>query len=405
MSEECQSRQIARMILRVRYGIASDREKQALEAWLQGGEERRQIYERILSGQSWKEYAHLKDSIDAVTDYGQLQSDILHSIRMRNRHHVRRRYLLWGGSVAAVVLVAVWVFARFADVWQGQPQPALVQVVPEESLESSDKVVLVLADGKRIGMSSIADDSFQVGEHAVGRMEEGRLVYETARVSPDEEVLEMNQVITSTGGFYSLVLSDGTRIWLNSESKLEYPVAFGNGERKVRLDGEAFFEVARDESRPFYVVVGDVQTRVLGTSFNIKAYADESNVLTTLFTGRVEVASLKGEGQKVVLQPGRQAAWNKQTGEMETAEVDLERVGAWKEGMFYFDGENIAAVTRQIERWYDVHFVYQLAGIENYTFNGYFDRNEPLETLLEEFSYMGNLKFKIDKDTVYVTRK
>ena len=201
MSEECQSRQIARMILRVRYGIASDREKQALEAWLQGGEERRQIYERILSGQSWKEYAHLKDSIDAVTDYGQLQSDILHSIRMRNRHHVRRRYLLWGGSVAAVVLVAVWVFARFADVWQGQPQPALVQVVPEESPESSDKVVLVLADGKRIGMSSIADDSFQVGEHAVGRMEEGRLVYETARVSPDEEVLEMNQVITSTGGF------------------------------------------------------------------------------------------------------------------------------------------------------------------------------------------------------------
>ena len=148
-----------------------------------------------------------------------------------------------------------------------------------------------------------------------------------------------------------------------------------------------------------------MQTRVLGTSFNIKAYADESNVLTTLFTGRVEVASLKGEGQKVVLQPGRQAAWNKQTGEMETAEIDLERVGAWKEGMFYFDGENIAAVTRQIERWYDVHFVYQLAGIENYTFNGYFDRNEPLETLLEEFSYMGNLKFKIDKDTVYVTRK
>ena len=114
MSEENLSHLIARTILRVKYGLATDGEKRTLEQWLEGGEERRRIYDRILSGESWKEYAALREDFDRATDYGQLQSDILQSIRLRNRRRSLRRAIVWGSSVAAVLLVGVLVVARFA---------------------------------------------------------------------------------------------------------------------------------------------------------------------------------------------------------------------------------------------------------------------------------------------------
>ena len=407
MSEEKLSRLIARTILRVKYGLATDGEKRTLEQWLEGGEERRRIYDRILSGESWKEYAALREDFDRATDYGQLQSDILQSIRLRNRRRSLRRAIVWGSSVAAVLLVGVLVVARFArEAKPVVPQP-LAQTVPAQP-QMNDKVVLVLSDGEQIVMSSLAEDSLQVDGNATIRAAERALVYGSDKSRQDaggEEALEMNKVITSTGGFYSLVLSDGSRVWLNSESSLEYPVAFGSRERAVRLSGEAFFEVARDESRPFYVMVGEVETRVLGTSFNIKGYADEPEVLTTLFTGKVEVAPLKDVAQKVVLAPGEQADWNLRDGEMQTAKADLERVAAWRNGMFYFDGEDIRTLARQMERWYGAHFVYQLDEQERYTFNGYFSRNDSLQTLLKEFAYISALDFRMANDTVYVTPK
>lgn len=407
MSEEKLSHLIARTILRVKYGLATDGEKRTLEQWLEEGEERRRIYDRILSGESWKEYAALREDFDRSTDYGQLQSDILQSIRLRNRRRSLRRAIVWGSSVAAVLLVGVLVVARFAH----EAKPVVPQQLAQAGQEqlSSENVVLVLSDGEQISMSSIVGDSLQVDGNATIRGTEKALVYHSDKSSlsgsEEEAALEMNKVLIGTGGFYSLVLSDGTRVWLNAESELEYPVAFGSEKREVRLSGEAFFEVARDESRPFYVMVGEVQTRVLGTSFNIKAYDDDAHISTTLFTGKVEVSPLKDVAKKVVLAPGEQADWNLRAGEMQTAKVDLSQVGAWREGMFYFNGEDIRTVTRQMERWYGVHFDYDLEDGEHYTFNGYFNRNDSLKTLLEEFAYISALNFKIANDTVYVTPK
>ena len=372
----------------VKYGLATDGEKRTLEQWLEGGEERRRIYDRILSGESWKEYAALREDFDRATDYGQLQSDILQSIRLRNRRRSLRRAIVWGSSVAAVLLVGVLVVARFAH----EAKPVVPQQLAQAGQEqlSSENVVLVLSDGEQISISSIVGDSLQVDGNATIRGTEKALVYQSDKSglsgSEEEAAPEMNKVLIGTGGFYSLVLSDGTRVWLNAESELEYPVAFSSEKREVRLSGEAFFEVARDEARPFYVMVGEVQTRVLGTSFNIKAYDDDTDIVTTLFTGKVEVSPLKDVAKKVVLAPGEQADWNLRAGEMQTAKVDLSQVGAWREGMF-------------------LHFDYDLEDGEHYTFNGYFNRNDSLKTLLEEFAYISALDFRMANDTVYVTPK
>ena len=149
MSEEKLSHLIARTILRVKYGLATDGEKRTLEQWLEGGEERRRIYDRILSGESWKEYAALREDFDRATDYGQLQSDILQSIRLRNRRRSLRRAIVWGSSVAAVLLVGVLVVARFArEAKPVVPQP-LAQTVPAQP-QMNDKVVLVPEAGLQL---------------------------------------------------------------------------------------------------------------------------------------------------------------------------------------------------------------------------------------------------------------
>ena len=238
--------------------------------------------------------------------------------------------------------------------------------------------------------------------------QEDKLVYDSDRMQADSvmpDKLEMNKVITTTGGFYSLVLSDGTRVWLNSESELEFPVFFGKGERVVRLGGEAFFEVTPDAARPFIVRTNDIRTRVLGTSFNIKAYKNEADVITTLFTGKVDVASLADTTGKVVLSPGKQAGWNPQTGKLSVSEANLDNVIAWKEGMFVFNKENIEVVTRQIERWYGVKFIYETGAKKDYTFNGYFSKDEALKSILEAFTFTGGPEFKIEGNVVYVRNK
>ena len=348
--KEFQSHQIARIILRVRYGIATGEEKRVFEVWIKGGEGRQALCDKIVADESLKEHLNLKSGYDLQTDYGKLQSDILRSLTRRNRQKRVKRYLLWCGSAAAVfILGSMLLFEYVLDIPKKvQLKKVEVAKVLPSAATVQDKVILVLADGEKVGMTKIQQDSTRVGT-ALVMGQEDKLVYDSDRMQADSvmpDKLEMNKVITTTGGFYSLVLSDGTRVWLNSESELEFPVFFGKGERVVRLGGEAFFEVTPDAARPFIVRTNDIRTRVLGTSFNIKAYKNEADVITTLFTGKVDVASLADTTGKVVLSPGKQAGWNPQTGKLSVSEANLDNVIAWREVMFVFKDDSVVVVTR-----------------------------------------------------------
>lgn len=396
--------QIARAILRMRYGVATEEEKRQFEAWIKGGQGRQELYDKIVADESLKEHLNLKSGYDRSVDYQKLQSDILRSLHKRDRQRRAKRYALWCGSAAAVLLVASMIVFRYIE----RPREVvkerieIVKITPEPVI--NDNVILVLSDGKKVGVSGMRQDSLELNT-AVVKGHDDKLVYES-RVEQEDSVIfeepEINKIVTSTGGFYALVLSDGTRVWLNSESELEYPVLFGKGERVVKLAGEAYFEVKPDVSRPFIVETREIRTRVLGTSFNIKAYTNESEVSTTLFTGKVAVSPLVDSTRKVVLVPGRRADWNLQTHRLNVHEANLEHALAWKEGMFVFSKENIEVVTRQIERWYGVKFVYELANRDEYTVNGYFNKDETLESILKVFTLTGGPKFKIEGNVVYV---
>ena len=389
---------IAKLIARELTGTLSEEEAAALAAWRREDQAHQEAYEelcrRLARGeQAWQELEEADREAERRW----------HSFRRRT---AGRRMAWWRYAAAVVVLAggAYWA-------WQPEPRQAETEqpaALAQRTETGDDKVILTLSDNQRIGLTQISDDSLQIEGVAVARPKEKELVYASdkqAAKAKKKAKPETNKIETTTGGFFTLTLSDGTRVWLNSETTFEYPVAFGEDEREVRLNGEAYFEVARDTARPFIVTAGDVRTRVLGTSFNVKAYRKDATVSATLFTGKVEVAPLRDLMQRVVLSPGLQANWNERSGKMEIAEADLERVAAWKNGFFLFKQEDIRDIARQIERWYGVTCVLQMDGGDRYTFSGSFNRDDSLTSILEMFSFSGDLDYRMAQDSVFITDK
>lgn len=396
-----QKHPISRLLLKVRFGTASEEEKRKVEQWIKAGEGRETLYKRIAEGASLQEHLKLTSDFERFSNYEKVEAEIRASLKRRRQRRNLFRYAPWIGTAAACLCGLIILLHE---------QPAPIHSLPVAEISKSqqpvnDKVVLVLHDGQQIGMSSQSRDSIELNT-ATAVTGKNRLVYnslDSLETGNFQLQPEINKIITSTGGFYSIVLSDGSKVWLNSESQLEYPVFFIGKERRVKLSGEAYFEIAPDAEHPFIVETSGIRTKVLGTSFNIKAYEDENLINTTLFTGKVDVASLKDSTCHTILRPGKQANWDPTSRQINVQDADLKRVLAWKEGMFAFYREDIKVVTRQIERWYGVKFIYPTdKSKEQYTFSGRFSKDEKLENILRELTFIGGPQFKIEGNEVYI---
>jgi transmembrane sensor len=260
-----------------------------------------------------------------------------------------------------------------------------------------NRAILVLGDGTEINLDdSKIGELTQQGDARVSKTTEGQVVYNMLGGSDNKSVITTNTIQTPAGGEYQVVLPDGTKVWLNSSSKLQFPTAFAGKERVVTLSGEGYFEVAKDASMPFKVKVNDMEVKVLGTHFNIMAYSDESQVKTTLLEGSVNIVK---NGSEKLLKPGQQA----RTGagdKIDVVNADAEAVVAWKNGYFKFNKDGIQTVMRQLARWYDMEVVYQGA-IPKDEFSGKIRRNIQASKALEFLQQTG-LHFKIEGKKVTV---
>ncbi len=207
-------------------------------------------------------------------------------------------------------------------------------------------------------------------------------------------------LITPRGGEYSLVLADGTRVWLNADSKLIYPSVFNGNTREVQLTGEAYFDVKTDARHPFIVHTGRQDIRVLGTAFNIQAYPDEHKSVTTLVKGKVEVHTA---GQQAVLKPGQQALLDGEGTLGMNPDADVKQAVAWKEGYFRFDFTDIHEIMRQLSRWYDVEVSYE-KGVGHKEFLAFINRDNNISEVLEMLEGTGEIRFKIEGKKVTVMR-
>lgn len=238
----------------------------------------------------------------------------------------------------------------------------------------TNKAILILANGDVVTLDSAGNQIINQGQTVV-RQKNGQLEY---AVQGNSDAVVYNTLTVPRGGQFNIVLPDGSHVWLNAASSMRYPTAFNGDRREVELQGQGYFEVAPNARQPFFVKVNNLEVQVLGTRFDVMAYADEQSINTTLLEGLVNV---KNGASQQTLRPGQQAIVDPATGSMVVRQADVDQVIAWKTGFFEFDNASLGDILRQLARWYDIDVSYNQTGNER-LFGGRISRGLPLSDIL-----------------------
>jgi len=261
-------------------------------------------------------------------------------------------------------------------------------------MEAADRVTLTRADGSQVVLDAMEDGLVDVDAAAEAVKGSDGISYAGAPSSGAATVY--NTIATPRGGRFRITLSDGSRVWLNAASSLRFPVVFPLGIREVEVTGQAYFEVAPDKAHPFRVRVGDAQVEVLGTHFDIMAYPDESELLTTLVEGSVRFHSPRGD---IRLTPGQQSILRGGEAPTVRENIDVDRVMAWRDGILEFRGDDIGSVCRALSRAYDVNLAYDEAIHER--FHARFPKETALETVLKVLEMTGKVHFEKGQGSIW----
>lgn len=286
---------------------------------------------------------------------------------------------------AASIILALAIGTIF---WPGNKKDTSSVITAADIQPGKDGAILTLADETQVVLDSLGNGvvAMQNGTQVV--LKNGQLTYGLTGNAAGG--ITYNTMSTPKGRQFSLVLADGTRVWLNAASSLRYPTVFSGAERQVTVTGEAYFEVAQDAERPFYVSVnGKAAVKVLGTDFNVNAYEDEHSLNTTLLKGSISITRISPGSllpdQPAILQPGQQArmaaSGADENKEVKVVEADISKVMAWKNGLFNFEDLSLEEAMRQVARWYDVEIVYE-GVVPKTRFWGKLSRNKPLDAVI-----------------------
>jgi ferric-dicitrate binding protein FerR (iron transport regulator) len=279
-------------------------------------------------------------------------------------------------AAAAIIIIAAGAYLLSHHSRTDNPIVASIPQAPAHIKPGTQKAILTLADGSTVTLDNAANGMIaQQGATQVLKLANGQIRYQAGQKVDNQGKPAYNIMSTPNGGQYQLTLPDGTNVWLNAASSITYPCAFTGDERKVKITGEVYFEVAKDKSKPFLVTAGDQQIEVLGTHFNVNAYTDEDHIKTSLLEGAVRVNS-------VLLKPGQAFAHGK------ISPTNVEQDIAWKNGVFNFNNQSLAQVMRQLARWYDLEIVYP-QGVPQKEYGGEIGKNLTLDQVLKGLENSG----------------
>ena len=304
----------------------------------------------------------------------------------------KKQKILWIVRIRKMAAVVVLLLAIGGSWWLWKlPEQKLV--VTATAVESGQPR-LILNNGQQIALGESGGiegtDSMQ---GVIINRQDKSIVY-TATDSVASGILEYNTLEIPRGTEYKLALADGTMVWLNADSRLRYPVNFAKDERRVFLEGEAYFEVTKDARRPFRVESVAQTVEVLGTQFNVYAYPEEQRIYTTLVEGSVEVTAVTS-GDRLRLKPGEQAVVGAQNGQIGMEKVNIEQVISWKEGMFVFDDQDLESILRKVARWYNVEVFYKNNAAKELVFKGNLPRYGKLPDLLKVLESGSAVRFSL----------
>lgn len=367
------------------------------------------LYEKNLSGKCTPEEKEMLESysddilmpdVQWEPDLGDkdqllhtLKANLKQSIPDQSSSRPARNYT-WLKIAASifVVLTAGILLWRSQQQQPASKKPAYATAATSKKILPGGNVAyLTMANGSVIKLNSQKNGKLatQTGVQ-INKIKDGILAYNGESATDKNPVYNMINI--PRGGQYQLVLADGTKVWLNSASSLKYPIAFYGKERKVELSGEAYFEVAKNPSKPFTVSVNGVSVQVLGTHFNIMAYDDEKDITTTLLEGSVK---LLHHGQQALLKPGQQGTLHDQQTAFNIKNVDAEDAVAWKNGFFVFNDEDIQTIMKRISRWYDVDVVFP-EKFRRKNFGGTVSRFNDVSEVLHSLELTGSVHFRTE---------
>lgn len=373
--------------------IISESEDKELLAWLGQSEKNRDTYQRIISKiqQPYHNSFDKKDIVEA--DW----SKVRRSLNIKNSSSP---IIYMIARIAAAVIVVSGLSYLAIDIIETIGRKDII--VAEASVKpGTQKAILVLEDGQKVDLINTEKNEIeQTG--AVISLDKKELAYKIDGLKAEtikEEIY--NTLIIPKAGEYSFTLSDGTKVWINSDTKLKYPVNFIGDKRVIYLEGEAYFEVKRNEKKPFIVKTFDeLNVEVLGTKFNVDAYKENEIIKTTLLSGKVRVS--KGK-QNTILKLDQQAVLNRQSNKIIRKEVDAYRFVAWKDGKFLFEDERLEDIMVRLSRWYGVEVFFMNQEVKDFHFTGDLERYGNISKILSMIEKATNIKFRIKNKSIIVS--
>lgn len=368
-------------------GELTGTEREKLETWLEGSVRHRDFYERAARGGVTDPAIGLERRVLSAR-----KTEMMRKAREMKDKRMRRKQIRFVWYAAAVMLP----LAIAVGMWMNMNRGAEKVVVAERVQPGSGRVVLELNDGRTYFLDTARVVETGI-EGTLAKAEQKSLVYEKR----ESEELVYNKMTVPRAGEYALTLSDGTRVWLNSDTEIRYPVAFGKDRRMVFLSGEAYFEVEKDAERPFFVVVDDMEIKVYGTSFNVNTH-HAGRVQTTLVEGRVGIC-VKSTGAETMLKPEQMAEFDAERQDVAVRDVDTYYYTAWKNGEFVFENEAIEEIMNRLCRWYDLQVFYANDSVKGKRFTGVIARFTDVADVLHLIGETATVCFNLKGNVVTVS--
>ncbi len=385
-------------------------EKKLLDEWIGQSEHNRGRYQEIMSADNLKQDIEKMLGQDSHVIWTKINQQLYPFKHKSGLLSIFRRGAFWYAAAALFLIFAfttAYILFVKPSTNSSKDLPVNKSAAIAEVVPGSEKAVLVLDNGTSLALDKTSNGKIAEQGNTIIVKEDGLLSYNTHGQEPSSAVF-YNTLTTPRGAYYSsLVLADGSKVWLNAESSIRFPTAFTGKDRVVDVSGEVYFEVAKNAAKPFKVNVNekDMSVEVLGTHFNVNAYNDEADIKTTLLEGAVKITA---DGKSGFLKPGQQArvASLKGTngGEVRSIRVvndaDPDEVVAWKNGMFQFQNADIRTIMRQVEKWYDADVVYD--GNTDRKFFAEIPRSVDVSKLLTILEKTGWIQFKVEGKKITV---
>lgn len=324
----------------------------------------------------------LEDGRQRLDYYNNLDNDMIIAginEQLKHKKRNRQRRLFFYGAAAALIALTITTALILSKQNNQLDNRSTVEQRLTSIVPAKDKAILTLSDGQNISLDGIESRTLHNGMFQVET--DGKLTV-LDRVQNNSASPKINTLTVPMGGTYQITLADGTRVWLNADSKLKFPENYQANERLVEITGEAYFEVAKDATRPFRVKVGKIMVEAVGTAFNINSHLESDKIKTILTEGKVKVYN--GPTEKV-MHAGFEALTNENGDAIEIQKADLEEALSWREGFFYFDKKPLSEILGEISRWYNVELDVR-GDILKERYDGGIRRSASIETVLETLS-------------------